>query len=438
MNSFNAFIKDKPQCFGYRSDLVPDAPCRNCPHQIDCLAVVWAVLIAAGDTNSPTQNYYPSELSQFKDRHRQVWQINGIGINRQLRAVERVPAEIVECMRERVLPSREQRSVEFARELDDLTLDGERGPASRTAPPTIEHEAGTTLPPTATQPVAATGVGAPTTSPLAATSSAVTASSGHSYQFPMPRKRPYEHHTNAELIAELKRLVVRAFHSTPALGYKAIRDEFCALHIEMNLRQQHAPRFRPTHRLKRELRTDEERAESLDRQVIDLHWRAISINKPASPANNYPTIFDSAPFDLAAAERFAQEEWPHPKKAIHLHLTEDMQWENAALQSSNIRQAWAVMERGDVREGHIIEQRGAPQIEQELREAVHRANNTQVVHSIPGMIDAWKAHQIAGNNPTKIARLIALMSGNKQRDRKAVMRTLDSLDKYLGKKGPRK
>jgi hypothetical protein len=38
---------------------------QNCPHQIDCLAVVWAVLIQAGDTNSLTEDNFPSEISQF-------------------------------------------------------------------------------------------------------------------------------------------------------------------------------------------------------------------------------------------------------------------------------------------------------------------------------------------------------------------------------------
>jgi hypothetical protein len=250
----------------------------------------------------------------------------------------------------------------------------------------------------------------------------------------MPVGRPYERHINDDLVRELKRLILLGFHATPALKYTAVRDEICGIHIEMNLRQQHAPRFRPMHRLARVLRTDDEVAESLDRQVIDLHWRAHSANKPTAPANNYPTIFDDNPFDLGAAERFAQEVWSHSAKAVHLHLTDDMQWENATIQIRNIQKVWATIDRGYAH-GDTVKQAGAPHIEKKLREAVRQRNKPQVERSIPGMVDAWKARKIVGDSPTRVAGLIALMTGNKPRDPRAVKRTLESFDAFF-KKAP--
>jgi hypothetical protein len=256
------------------------------------------------------------------------------------------------------------------------------------------------------------------------------ASGRHRYGFPLPSARAYDTFSNRELTDELSKLLHAAFQSNPATGYYSIRQELCAIHIEMNLRQQHAPRFRPQHLLCKHFDTVERSDEALDRQVIDLHWRAHSSNKPVSHINNYPGIFESAPFDLRAAEQFAQEKWKAAAKVVHLHLSEDMQWENAILQGGSLQKKWTILARGHVI-GSAVKQVGRPQIEMKLREAMAKGNKRELMKHIPGMLDAWVGREMIGNNPAEVARIVALMTGEPPRDRNAMKRTLQSIDDNL-------
>jgi hypothetical protein len=422
MSKFDAFIKDKPECFGYRRDLVSvDVPCTRCKHLKACLSSVWAVFDAVRSEKLPANDYSPIELREFRRRHRNVCDYYCRD------ADQKFPFEFVEHLHDRVLPRRSHSRSEVAHGLEDSLSDDD----------TIESDSSdkdVDRQPVATEIVIASHMTASPTALAAPTiivaPKAVSAFTG-TYHFPMPTGRPFNGHTNDDLTKNLARLVM-AFQVTPAFGYGSVRDELCAIHIEMNFRQQQAPRFRPTNRLRKKLHTAEEIAESLDRQVIDLHWLAHSANKPAAPANHYPTIFNNDPFDLGAAERFAQENWSPAVKAVHLHLTEEMEWANAIIQGQDTRKAWLLISSGDVR-GDDVKQEGAPHIEKRLREAVHRENRSQVTRSIPGMVDAWKARKIVGDSPVKIAAVVALMTGEKPRDPRAMKRTLKSLDAYLVK-----
>lgn len=439
MNKFEAFIKDKPQCFGSRQTAGSDSQCGSCSHIQVCKAAVWGVLHAVKLGDLPADGYFPSELQAYRDQHRAECQGHGLSDIRCAYVAKNIPTEVIKLLHNRVLQPRSPEEIQAAREWEDWDVDLEMPPAMRFEPTHKNHSAETSpsSPSDTTMLPSASGSAVKVMpKPEPALPPKPSALMSLTYRFPIPAGRPYEHRTNEELAADLKLLIDQAFHAMPALGYGVVRNEFCAIHIEMNLRQQYAPRFRPMHPMKKDFHTEEQKSESRDRQVIDLHWRAHSSNKPVSPAYNYPTIFNTMPFDVAAAERFAQEEWGPQAKAIHLHLTEDMQWENAILQSNKIRLRWRAIAHGSVGEKNVVKQRGAPHIEQELREAIDRNKTNQVAASVRGMVDAWSAREIVGNAPAKIGRMISLMTGSKPRDRRAVKRTLDSLDRHLGKKQP--
>jgi hypothetical protein len=248
------------------------------------------------------------------------------------------------------------------------------------------------------------------------------------YAFPAPDSRRYFEYTNDALVEELKALIGRGELTTSSKHYDSVRAEICAIHIEMNLRQQYAPRFRPQAKLRKTPESGNDENLGRDRQVIDLHWRANSSDKPMSTVIGYERIFDAEQFDFELASAFAQLDWRPHTKVIQLHLTEDMQWENAIIQAPNIRDKWRTIERGDVR-GSEIKQAGAPHIRTCLHQAM--ANAPHLREHVPGLVRVWMARRIVGDMPKRVARLVALMTGEKARDVSAIRRAIDSLDARL-------
>lgn len=100
------------------------------------------------------------------------------------------------------------------------------------------------------------------------------------YAFPKRFSNVFESYTDADLISTLSVLIARAFRGSAPLGYGAVRDEICAINLEMNVRQLVAPRFRPMQKLAQKPLPGDETNMALDRQVIDIHWRAFSKSKP--------------------------------------------------------------------------------------------------------------------------------------------------------------
>lgn len=249
------------------------------------------------------------------------------------------------------------------------------------------------------------------------------------YSFPAPIQRHYSAVSDADLLEMLSNLVARAFRGTAPLGYAAARGDICAINLEMNIRQRIAPRFRPMQKLERKPRPGDETDMARDRQIIDLHWRAFSSSKPLSAIWKYPGIFDAPDFSFSMAERFAQEEWNVGAKSVHLHLTEQMQWEHAVIQAKSIRDKWRAIEFGIVTKGTDVKQLGAPQVEEALRAAMGTASHKH----IPGLVHVWVAQWIAGDSPARVAKWVSLMSGEKPRDARAVRRSMNSLDTHLTK-----
>jgi len=263
----------------------------------------------------------------------------------------------------------------------------------------------------------------------AALGPAVSFESAAPYVFPAKNFRHYSHYSNNDLIAEVERLIKLADLMSAATQYESVRGAMCALHIEMNLRQQHAPRFRPQSPLPKKADSHAAALLGLDRQVIDLHWRAHSCDKPMVQVDDFPGIFDSEPFDFELAARFAQLGWKSATKAVHLHLTNDMQWEHAILQSSNIRDKWRTIRSGDLR-GSVVKEIGAPQVYTALHQSM--ASTPHLRAHIPGLVQIWSARRIVGESPQRVARLVALMCGERARDASAIRRSIMSLDKHLG------
>jgi len=251
------------------------------------------------------------------------------------------------------------------------------------------------------------------------------------YAFPVDIDRRYSRHENSELPEFLAMLLVKAFSPKTGTGYSSIRDKYCAINLEMNYRQLQAPRFRPLNQWDRDFSTPDKILESLDRQVIDLHWRAHSTDKPISEANGYPAIFDGERFNFEMAGRFAQEEWKPSAKVTHLHLTERMEMEHAILVRSELKKRMRVIFNGDVR-GALVKQRGAPQIEIAIRESMIARGHPEHVSHIPGLLNVWKARELVGPKPKEISKLIASMTGQPPRDPSSIRRNLKTLDQHLG------
>lgn len=254
------------------------------------------------------------------------------------------------------------------------------------------------------------------------------------YRFPIPETVQYANYTNAALVDELECLIQRGCLTSASPNYQMVRRDICALHIEMNLRQHHAPRFRPLSGLPKKAEGNDEETLARDRQVIDLHWRANSTDKPMIPVADFPGIFDNERFDFDLAARFAELTWRQQTKTIHLHLTDDMQWEHAIIQAPSIRDKWRTIERGDVR-GSKVKQLGAPQIYTLLHQSM--ANESHLRTHIPGFVRIWMAQRIVGDAPQRVARLVGLMTGERAKDASATRRSMRSVEARIvaAKKG---
>lgn len=250
------------------------------------------------------------------------------------------------------------------------------------------------------------------------------------YRFPRQILTDWTEFSNEELWSKLNNSYEQGVITKHPLGYDSVRNEICAISIEMNLRHVLAPRFRSTVPLDRKASTTAAKNMALDRQVIDLHWYANSTARSAAAIDDYPSVLNSEPFDYEVASKFALEKWGAPAKSLKLHLSESLQWEGAVIQSEAIRKRWLVIHRGDVR-GSLIREYGMPQIKNKLQNAFTRSANPSNSHAVPGMVNVWAAQKIVGDSPSRISKMVAMMTGEPARDERAVARTLKSIGGLL-------
>jgi len=244
------------------------------------------------------------------------------------------------------------------------------------------------------------------------------------YELALRHALGHKRKTNIQLAEELSTLMRELASST----YLSLRPALLSLHLEMNFRQQQAPRFRPQVPLPKVASTEADTLVLIDRQIIDLHWRAHSLDKPSAEIRAFPGIFDCSPFNFSRAEEFARKPWKAMTKSIQLLLTEDMQWEHCTIQTSAVRDKWRVIESGDVR-GSTIKQKGANHVEMAIRQ--NMSNRPHLRKHIPSLVHTWKALRICGDSPTRISRMLALMTGESPRDASAVKRSIKALQDHL-------
>lgn len=249
-----------------------------------------------------------------------------------------------------------------------------------------------------------------------------------SADFPVPIEDGYHFFTDTELMDALIRQ--RDIVSADLSDYDAPRRALiCALSMELNYRQKWAPRFRGLPSLPARPKATYEQHYLIDQQVLDIHWRACSMNKPRGLIKDYPNLFDGKLWSVSGAVRFAERNLPFDMKVVDARLTMSMVTEHSALQDKSTAHLWRVLKNGVIR-GARVDQWGAPQLEALLRESMQ--GQPHLVQHVPGLVRVWQAYRMVGRKPAQIARLAALMTGEEPVDRSAINRKLESLEARTG------
>ena len=240
------------------------------------------------------------------------------------------------------------------------------------------------------------------------------------YTFPGQVGRTYERLTDIDLMAALAKTIAGGFDASAPRApkdYAAVREAFCGIAIELNIRQAFAPRFRSVPPLPWKPKLGDETVFALDMQVIDIHWRAHSRYKPGSPPRGYESLFGNAPFDYDTACRFALQPLPMDMKVADTKLTESMTREHAVLQPKVIGDLWRSIRDGRVR-GAVITHLGAQHVEARLREST--IDQPHLASHVPEWVIVWTAYRFVGEKPSQVARMVGLMTGRQAPDPSAV------------------
>lgn len=109
-------------------------------------------------------------------------------------------------------------------------------------------------------------------------------------------------------------------------SYSEIRDEVCAINLELNQRQEIAPQFRSMCKPPRVSMTKYNELDSMmsnDRQLIDIHWLWLSYDKNSHiEPPEYKGLLSGKDFDWELAERFVKRVGKTQLKSSLLGLTE--------------------------------------------------------------------------------------------------------------------
>lgn len=266
-----------------------------------------------------------------------------------------------------------------------------------------------------------------------------TASGGHGYvqppkhyAFPDMPIRALEDATQTELIGHMETLLADGFERLGSrrlpTHYSDVRVALCEVSLELNLRQALAPRFRNLPTPAWRATTPNEVDFALDLQILDLHWRAHSKRKPTLPIREYPGLFANSPFDFSVAKAFALRTLPKDMKITDARLTASMTIEHAILQTTAQSDKWRLIRNGYVR-GAEIERLGIPHVRAYLEESV--VNQPHLARHVPGWVDIWTACRLVGEQPSRVAGLIALMTGTEPADVSATKRKIVAVKSRL-------
>ena len=238
---------------------------------------------------------------------------------------------------------------------------------------------------------------------------------------------------DAQLIARLEDLLDRHYDDK-LRSYSAIRGEFCALSIEMNIRMLMAPRLRPQPKFpwKASDRKASDELVSNDRQVIDLHWlkcRGFENSKLRAP---YKKLFSDALFDFDLASDFVTKTGRVSVKAEEiLELTRQEQLELAVIQSDSVRREFANLMTGftDPKSGKRTPARRIA-ISQRIKTAARK--NPRIRNHVQTYEALWLARELVeSHSPTQVREWLGLITGTKPPSRKTIEGKLQTLGRIL-------
>jgi hypothetical protein len=234
-----------------------------------------------------------------------------------------------------------------------------------------------------------------------------------------------------ELVSELTELALNLEMGIDGPAYSDVRDEVCAIQIELNRRKRLAPRFRPSITPPRKPKTDDDVMLSRDRQFIDLHWlHCIGWKKRLWGCNAvFERLLARANFRADLVERFVLVPVKADTKATWLGLPDPVAFQLVSIQTGQIRDRYRVAVNGDLREGKINEL-GAAQIATILENAVR--GKPHLGRHVETWVGIWLAGKLVGEHADTLRQFYALMVGaEKLLDRRDIARRYQTIKEHV-------
>lgn len=213
--------------------------------------------------------------------------------------------------------------------------------------------------------------------------------------------------------------------------YLEIRDEYCALHIEMNVRHNQegirAPRFRPHYKRPRFIPGKKYpyigKLISNDTQVIDMNWLH-SFGFHYGDDDLVHKMLGGDEFDFDAASEFVQLKGEPEKKVGYIGLDFDEQLQMSMIQKKEIKVFWEKLQKYELRTQRVLTSLG---------KRVHYVRGNEQTWTQLAVATALEQKIIPTGeklNNSRIANWYSLMTGIPM-SRQAVARKLVAMRKYI-------
>ncbi len=188
--------------------------------------------------------------------------------------------------------------------------------------------------------------------------------------------------------------------------YIDIRNRFCAVSIEMNIRNLISPAFRKFRRLhKYKGLDDNDKLLSNDWRVIDIHYLHLNHASRINPTEvQYRKLFDGSDFDFGLASIYASEKWLSATKTNKsFKIPDSIQKELSVLCNRSIKAQYARIKQN------------SKGIEQKLMQKTLKANSRLNEESVPEYVDCYKCLKFTNGSPLEAVNLLEKMTGYKSR-----------------------
>lgn len=219
--------------------------------------------------------------------------------------------------------------------------------------------------------------------------------------------------------------------------YSSVREEWCALHLSLNLAGIWATGFRPWPKVRPKPGskfTADEDAIHRDRLVIELHWlyaRKEWVETSTAKIDWSPLFDHAAPFNFELAEKFALQNWSddyRAKQALCLSPAQEAQL--YSLRSNKMRDYMASFRKTS----RDLENKVIPSPEADIKHALGRwrAQQPTLGDSVRHIARAEARYYLGKSaKPSQIAQLAGFILGEKPQDGKTVMASLKKLDEWI-------